>query len=425
MSGSDRRIVITGLGAVTPLGTGNDTVWQALAAGKSGIMPIESFLSDETTTRIAGEVRDFDPKKFVKQRKSLKVMARDIQLAVGAAHLAVTDSTIDPEKVDPLRFGVCFGASMIASDLDELGMPVSESINGSRRFDLKKWGVEGMEQLFPLWMLKYLPNMPACHVSIFYDAQGPNNSITAGEASSTLAMGEAFRVIERDSADVMITGGTDSKINPLAIVRLALLDRLTHRGDDPAKASRPFDAGHDGLVPGEGSASLVFEELEHAKARGATIYGEVTGFGVSCLPKKHGTAITSAVKRALADAGIEASDLGHVIPTGTSCRDEDRLESFALAEILGDSAKDVPVVAYKSYTGQIGAGSGSVELLASLLGHKHGVLPATLNYERPDPEAAELKVLREPVDFPNKPLLTYDLSHSGQCGALVINPFQG
>ncbi|MFO0947544.1 MAG: beta-ketoacyl synthase N-terminal-like domain-containing protein [Planctomycetota bacterium] len=223
MSASKRRIVVTGVGVVTPLGTGNDAFWSSLKSGKSGVMKLQAFATDGNGTHVAGEVRDFDPKNYVKQRKSLKVMARDIQLAVGAAQIVVEDSGIESAQIDPTRFGVNCGAGLIATDLDELGGPIDHSVNGTRKFDLKKWGSEGMEQLFPLWMLKYLPNMPACHISITYNAQGPNNSITAGDASATLAMGEAYRVIARDSADVFIVGGTDSKIHPLSIVRLAAL----------------------------------------------------------------------------------------------------------------------------------------------------------------------------------------------------------
>jgi 3-oxoacyl-[acyl-carrier-protein] synthase II len=423
MNPAQRRVVITGVGAVTPLGTGNDLYWQALTAGRSGVRPLESFTVDGIATRIAAEVRDFDPKNYVKHRKSLKVMARDIQLGVGAAHLVVEDAGLDTERVDPTRFGVNCGAGLIATELDELGAPVSESMNGGRHFDLRRWGVKGMEQLFPLWMLKYLPNMPACHISIMYNAQGPNNSITAGEASATLAIGEAFRVIERDGADLFIAGGTDSKIHPLGFVRLALLDRLTRRNDDPAKASRPFDVGHDGLVAGEAAGLVVLETLEHARARGAgTIYGEVIAFGSSCHPNL-GQAVAKAVTWALKEAKLSPGGLGHIAATGTSCAADDRAEARALAEVLGDAVTRVPVVAYKSYLGYTGAASGAVELIASLLAMRHGMLPGTLNFERPDPLAPTLRVSAQPNDFPKKPFLAYSVSLAGQCGAIIVRPF--
>lgn len=423
MNAAQRRIVITGVGAVTPLGTGNEQFWQGLAAGKSGVRPLDSFAVDGLANPIAAEVRDFDPKDFVKQRKSLKVMARDIQLAVGAGQLVVQDAGLDPERVDPTRFGVNCGAGLIATELDELAVPVSESMNGSRQFDLKRWGAKGMEHLFPLWMLKYLPNMPACHISIFYNAQGPNNSITAGDASATLAIGEAYRVIGRDSADLFITGGSDSKIHPLGIVRLALLGRLTKRGSDAAKASRPFDAGHDGLIPGEGAGLLLIESLDHAKGRGASrIYGEIVGFGSSCHPRQE-LAIEKAIRRALDEAQIAPGELGHVVAMGTSCVEEDRKEARGLAAVLGSAVETVPVVAYKSYVGYTGAGSGAIDLIASLLALKHGVLPGTLNFEKADPEAPALRVLRHAEPCPRKPYLAYSVSIAGQCGALVVRPF--
>lgn len=425
MSATERRTVITGLGAVTPLGTGNDAFWQALLARKSGVLPLEAFDVEGLTTTIGAEVRDFDPKHYVKQRKSLKVMARDIQLAVGAAQLVIDDAGIDPTKVDSPRFGVSCGAAMIASELDELGAPVSHSMNGSRRFDLKKWGTEGMEQLFPLWMLKYLPNMPACHISIFYDAQGPNNTITVGESSATLAMGEAYRILQRGSADIFVTGGTDSKIHPLSFCRLLMLNRLSRRNGDPSAASRPFDAERDGLVAGEGAALFVFEELTHAKKRGAKIMAEVIGFGRSCYPTNVQRGIETAIRSALKDAGITPAELGHIVPSAAGLVKEDAEEAKALANILGDAVGDVPIVPYKSLLGHTYAGSGAVELAASVLGCKNQILTGAINYEKPDSDLPALRVLTENIDFPNKPFLVCSVSHSGQCGALVVRPYDG
>lgn len=422
MRPSERRTVITGLGAVTPLGTGNERVWKSLSAGRGGVMPIQSFPSDPAVTQLAAEVRDFDAKQFVKQRKSLKVMARDIQLSVGAAELAMQDSKLQLGEIDPTRFGVSFGAGLIASELDELGAAVDQSVNGTRKFDIQKWGKSGMSHLFPLWMLKYLPNMPACHISIIYNAQGPNNSITAAEASSALAIGEAHRIIARGDADLFLAGGADSKIHPLSIVKLALVSDLSRRADEPERACRPFDRDRDGLVPGEGSGVLVLEERDRAKARKARVYGEVLGFGAACNPKDHQRAILSATRRALADAGLKPADLGHVIAHGSGQKVADANEAKALAELLGPAAENVPVVAYKGYWGHMGAGGGGLELIASLLGLAEGKLPATLNFDAPDLDAPKLWILRDKIDYPDKPLLTYDLSHVGQCAALVVGP---
>lgn len=423
MKVSEKRVVITGQGVVSPLGTGNDVFWRNLSAGKSGVAKVQAFDADGLDTQLAAEVKDFDPKSFVKQRKSLKVMARDIQLAVGAAELALSHSKLDPTHLDPTRFGVNFGAALIASELDELGHAVEHSMNGTKRFDLKQWGKKGIEQLFPLWMLKYLPNMPACHISIIHNAQGPNNSITAGEASSALAIGEAARIIARGQADIFLAGGTDSKIHPLIFVRFGLLGRTTKRRDDPSKASRPFDADRDGLVLGEGSAVFVMEDLEHARSRRARILGEVIGFGSSCQPRNKKGAILAATRRAMDDAGLRPEELGHIVASGVSTVPDDLDEALALKELLGTAAAQVPIVAYKSYLGFLGAGAGAVDLAASLLGIEHGTLLGTLNFDRPDPAAQGLRITRETSDLPKGPILKYDLAQTGQCAALVVRPF--
>jgi 3-oxoacyl-[acyl-carrier-protein] synthase II len=425
MSGTDRRVVITGLGAVTPLGTGDDALWRNLSTGKSGVRRIQAFNVEGAEHQIGAEVVDFDPKRYVQQRKTLKLMAQDIQLAMGSANLAVQSAGLDLETLDKGRFGVSFGAGLIATELSEISPAVRASVNGSRRVDLREWGREGFSHLFPLWMLKYLPNMPACHISIAYDAQGPNNTITSGEASSTLAMGEAYRVIQRGAADLFLAGGTDSKIHPLSIVRLALLGRLTKRNDDPAGAMRPFDRRRDGTVPGEGSAVCVFEEWEHARRRGANIRGEVLGFGAYCDPGDPVKSIAAAVDRALREAKLNASDLGHVSAMGVGGVAEDRVEALALARVLGSAASTVPITAYKSMIGNAAAASGAVETAASLLAVEHGLLPAVLNFEELDPDLPPLRILKEAIECPSKPFVTVARSHSGQCAALVVGPFAG
>lgn len=422
MLSGEKRVVITGLGGVTPIGTGLDAMWQSLSHQKSGVRKLAAFDTDGAATEIAAEVLDFDPKQFVKQRKSLKVMARDIQLAVGAAELAVQDARLESAPCDPVRFGVNFGAGLIASELDELGGPVDQSTNGSRKFDLKKWGQSGMEQLFPLWMLKYLPNMPACHISIIYNAQGPNNSITVGESSATMAIGEAMRIIGRGAADVFLAGGTDSKIHPLSFVKLALTSRLSRRWNEPARAARPFDADRDGIVPGEGASVLILEELGHAKARKAAIHGELLGFGAACNPKDPWTAVEQAIQRAMTDAGIRPADLGHVVAIGAGEPEADKREAAMLARLLGDDS--VPIVSYTGYLGFLDAAIGSAKLVTDLLAARRGTLPAALNFDRPDADAPPLSILREPIDYPEKPFLSYDLSHGGQCGALVVRPLE-
>jgi 3-oxoacyl-[acyl-carrier-protein] synthase II len=422
MSKSNRRVVITGVGAVTPLGTGVDLFWQNLIAGKSGVRPIQAFEPDGIDYKFAAEVRDYDAAKFVKQRKTLKLMSRDIQLAMGGAALAVQDSGVDLEAIDKLKFGVNYGAGLIATELGEISGAVRVTANSSHHVDLKAWGKEGFGHLFPLWMLKYLPNMPACHISIAYDSQGPNNSITVGEASSTLAIGEAFRVMQRGTADTFIAGGTDSRIHPLSIVRLALLNRLTKRSTSPEAALRPFDHRRDGTVPGEGTAAIFMEEMNLARRRNAKIYGEIRGFGSACNPISPRQSIAQAMRSALKDAGIEAKDLGHISAIGISGILEDRDESLAIADVLGSSVGDVPVVAYKSSVGSMSAASGAVELVASLLAVEHGQLPAVLNFEKSSDDMPKLRIVQKVEACPEKPFVALARSYSGQCAALVIAP---
>ena len=422
MSTSNRRIVITGLGAVTPLGTGVDVFWQNLLAGKSGVRRIQSFNPDGLDIQIAAEVRDYDAARYVKQRKTLKLMARDIQLAMGGAAMAFQDSGLNLEQVDKTRFGVNYGAGLIATELSEVSSAVKVTANSAKQVDLKDWGKEGLSHLFPLWMLKYLPNMPACHISIAYDAQGPNNSITIGEASSTLAIGEAFRVIQRGTADLFIGGGTDSKIHPLSIVRMALLNRLTKRNEVPEEAIRPFDKSRDGIVPGEGTAALLIEELGHAKKRGAEIYGEVLGYGAYCDPRDAGRSIGKAIELALKEAKLSPADLGHISAIGASGKQEDKDEARGIAQVLGSAIDTVRIVAYKSSVGSLSAASGAVELVASTLALHHGHLPAVLNYKESEPEMPKLRIVKTVEDCPKKPFVTISRSYSGQCAALVIGP---
>lgn len=425
MIAGERRIVITGMGAVTPLGTGADVLWQNLIEGKSGVRKVRAFDVDGLPYQIAAEVVDYDPKKYVQQRKTLKLMAQDIQLAMGAAQLAVKDAELNLETIVKSRFGVNFGAGLIATELSEISPAVRVSVNGANKVDLKAWGKEGFGCLFPLWMLKYLPNMPACHISIAVDAQGPNNSITAGEASSTLAMGEALRVIQRGTADLFLAGGTDSKIHPLSMVRMALLNRLSKQVQDPAAAMRPFDHARDGTVPGEGSAVCIFEELSHAKKRGADIRAEVLGFGSYCDPSDAPKSIARAVQLALADAKVDVSNLGHVSAAGISGVEEDKAEAAGLIRVLGSHAARIPVVAYKSSLGNLAAASGAVELVASTMALEKGELPAVLNHEHPDADAPALRIVRKVEECPSGPFVSVARSYSGQCAALVVGPFAG
>jgi 3-oxoacyl-[acyl-carrier-protein] synthase II len=411
---------------VNPLGPDAASFWEGLRAGRSGVQPIQSFDASNLPTRIAGEVRDFDAKRYIAKpdRKSLKVMARGIQLAVAAAQLAFDDAHLDKQALDPTRFGVAFGAGLLATELDELGPAAGVGANCRPGVvDLEKWGEQSIATIPPTWMLKYLPNMLACHVSILHNAQGPNNTITESDVASLLALGEAYRILSRDQADLLLVGGADSKINPLSLVRQCLFGPLSRNNATPERACRPFDRRRDGSVLGEGAAVLVLEELEHARRRGAHIYAELVGFGAAFDRHQSGHGLARAASAALREAAIRPEDLDHVNAHGLSSQDADAWEARGLAEVLRDSRAEVAVFAPKSYFGNLGAGSGTTELAASVLALHHGWLPATLNYEEPDPACA-VAVLRAPRATTRLHLLKVGFTEMGQCAAVVLRKWE-
>lgn len=422
---SDRsRAVITGIGVLTPIGLGVEKMWSALLAGTSGVRPIQSFDASGLPIRIGGEIRDFDAKDYIdkKERKSLKVMARAIQMGVGCTTLALRDAALEPATLDPTRFGISFGAGLIASELDELGPAcVASCVPDPTQVDLRKWGEVGLANMPPLWLLKYLPNMPACHVSILHNAQGPSNTITESEVAALLAIGEAAAVIARGTVDVMLTGATDSKINPLSLTRLSLFAPLSRRNEEPERASRPFDRRRDGLVPGEGTGILVLEKLEHALQRGARIYGEIVGFGAAFDLKRNGDGLARAITVALRKAGIGPEQIDHINAQGFSTIRDDSLEARGIWKVFGESHPKVPVFAAKSYFGNLGAGGGPVELGISLMAQRHGILPPTLNYEEADPELPPVAVLAGRKHEVRTPyFLKLNFTDMGQCAALVV-----
>jgi 3-oxoacyl-[acyl-carrier-protein] synthase II len=423
MASSSRRAVITGLGVLSPVGAGQQAFWQGLLAGKSGIRPIRAFDAQALPTRIAGEIPDFDPKNYIPKepkeaRKSLRMMARTIQLAVCAAQLALDDSKIDKAKLDPTRFGVEFGAGLIATELDEMLEAARLSANCQPGVvDLEKWGEQGLPNIQPLWMLKYLPNMLACHVSIFHNAQGPSNTITESDVASLLAIGEAYRILDRDAADFILVGGADSRINPLSMVRNCLFQPLSRRNDAPERACRPFDRDRDGFVIGEGAAVLALEELEHARKRGARIYAEVVGFASAFDPRRSGAGLARAIRTAMAEAGIGPDDVDHINAHGLSTAESDTWEARAIGEVFGSETP--PVFALKSYVGSLGAGSGVTETIASALAVTHGVVPPTLNYETPDPACSVNVLTGQPWAVRRPYFVKIGFTDQGQCAALV------
>ncbi|MFL5330381.1 MAG: beta-ketoacyl-[acyl-carrier-protein] synthase family protein [Gemmataceae bacterium] len=420
---ASRRTVFTGLGIFSPLGLNVASLWDGMTAGKSGIRPISAFDASSFAVKFGGELPAFDAKTFFekKDRKSLKMMARPIQIGVGCANLTMADTGIDRSKLDPTRFGCEFGSSLIPTEVDDLVPAGNVSYHGvPGEIDLRRWGTEAIPSMPPLWMLKFLPNMVACHVSIMHDAQGPNNSITETDAAGLLAIGEAYHILRRDQADFFLCGASDSKLNILSVARHCMFSKLSKRNDDPAGASRPFDKARDGWVLAEGAGVLALEELEHAKRRNAKIYGELAGFGSAFDRNLDGTGIARAIKTAMSQANVSPSDVDHVNAHGDSTVENDAWEARGIHAVFGN---EVPVFAAKSYLGNMSSAGGPVELAASLLALQHGTLPATLNYNEADP-SCPVRVLREPRKVTKPYAVKISLTEMGQVAAAVIRKWE-
>jgi 3-oxoacyl-[acyl-carrier-protein] synthase II len=412
---------------VCPIGKDLDSCWDSLLRGQSGIRTVQGFDAGGLPVRFAGEVDAFDAKQFVekKDRKSLRMMARSIQLAVAAAQLALTDSQVEKDKLDPTRFGIEFGASLIASELEELGEASRVSANCQPgTVNLEKWGTQGLSSITPLWMLKYLPNMLACHISIMHNAQGPNNTITESDVAGLLALGEAFRITQRNQADFFLVGGAESRINPLSLVRQCLFQPLSKHNENPSQACRPFDRRRDGMVLGEGAGVLVLEELDHARRRGARIYGELVGFGAAFDRGLTGRGIARAIRAALAEAEVRPDQIDHINANASGAVAGDAWEARGLAEVFENIKPSVPVFAAKSYLGNLGAGSAPTEIAAGLLAMKHGRLPATLNYQEPDPACPVTVASGSPRPILKPYFLKTGYTELGQCAAAVFRKWE-
>jgi 3-oxoacyl-[acyl-carrier-protein] synthase II len=416
--------VITGIGTIGPLGLSAAATWEALSAGKSGVRRIQSFDASRLPIQFAGEVVGFDAKAFIpkESRKQIKVMARGIQLAVAAAQLALDDSRLDKAAVDPTRMGIDFGSGLLPTDLRDLAEASRVSAPApDYQLDLEKWGADGLGLIEPLWLLKYLPNFLAAHISILHNAQGPSNSIIESDVSSLLALGEARRTLARDQADVMIVGGAESRVHPLTMARLSLFTQLSRRNDAPEQASRPFEKNRDGAVLAEGAGVLILEDLDHARRRGARIYAEVCGFGSGYDKRHDGSGLGRAIRAAMVQGGTKADDIDHVNAHGLADPKTDIWEARGIASIFEGRA--VPVFAAKSSIGNVGAGAGAFELAMSLLAQLHGTLPATLNYDQRDPDC-RVAVNREPHRISRSHFLKVGLNAMGHCAAVVCRPLE-
>ena len=411
-------VVVTGVGIVSPIGVGCERFWSALLEGRGGIRAMETFRGSDLSPPLGAAVVDFDPSKFVRPRKNLKVMSRDIQLGVSAADLACTEAGLKSGAFDPERVGVVYGADMIAAELPEL-VDAWRACMLDGQFEYSRWR-EGMGHIFPLWMLKYLPNMPGCHIAITQDVRGPNNSITLAEASSLAAIAEAARVIQRGQADAMIAGGASSRLHPLVSLRF-MARQISRRFREPAAACRPFDADRDGMIFGEGAAAFVLESRRHAAARGARILARILGSASAFEPHRmaeslRGDGIRQAICSALSAARLKPAEVGHVNAHGVSTTHDDQIEAQAIHEVLGG----VPVTAPKSYFGNLGAGTGAVEMAVSVLAIQKGLVPPTLNYERPDPACPVHVISGRPMPVTHPTALVLNHNGTGQSVAVLL-----
>jgi 3-oxoacyl-[acyl-carrier-protein] synthase II len=350
-------------------------------------------------------------------------------MGVAAAQRALTDAGLaERDKLDPERAGVVFGCDYLLTQPDDFAAGIQRCIDAAGNFDFARWASDGMPQVAPLWLLKYLPNMPASHVAIYNDLRGPNNSLTLREASANAAVGEAFRTIVRASADCMLAGATGTRIHPLKMVHSVTQEEVASNGIEPARASRPFDLNRAGMVLGEGSGAVVLEELQSALARGANIYAEVVSTASSSVAVPNGvarrqTALANVMAAALSHAGCGVDDVGHLHAHGLSTRSCDEEEAQAVRAVFGGRARRLPVTAAKSYFGNLGAGGGLVEAIASILALKHRRLFGILNYETPDPKC-DLAISRGDDD-PGDSFLNVNVTPQGQASAVLIRAYRG
>ncbi len=371
------RVVITGVGAVTPIGNTAEEFWSSLVQGRSGIGPITRFDTTGYPTRIAGELKGFDSLKYVDKKDDRKLDPY-LKYAIACAMMAVEDAGLKPDQVDGTRFGVLVGSGIggITTLLES-----HDVLN-----------TKGPDRVSPFFVPMLIINMASGLISMRFGAKGPNSSVVTACATGNHAIGDAMKIIQRGDADVMIAGGAEAIIIPLTIAGFCQMKAMSTRNDEPTKASRPFDAGRDGFVCSEGGGLLVVESLHHALRRGARIYAEVVGYGMTgdahhmTAPDPEGDGAARAMAAALRDAGLEPSAVGYINAHGTSTPYNDRFETLAIKRVFGEHAKKLAVSSTKSMTGHLLGAAGGIEAIATAFALYHGILPPTINYETPDPD---------------------------------------
>jgi len=411
-----RRVVVTGMGAVTPLGIGVDETWQAMLEGRSGVGPITQFDPAAFSTKIAGEVKGFNPADYI-EAKEIKKMDRFIHLAIAASRMAMKQSGLIVDDANAERIGVMVGS----------GMGGLIAIEKHHEIVLER----GPKKLTPFFIPMLIINLASGQISITLGAKGPNSAVVTACATGTHNIGDAFKIIQRGDADAMIAGGTESCITPMGIGGFNAMKALSTRNDEPARASRPFDSERDGFVMGEGAGVMVLEALELAKARGANILAEVAGYGLTgdayhlTAPAPNGEGAARCIKMALKDAGMRPEEIGYINAHGTSTKFNDEYETMAIKSSLGDYAYKVPTSSTKSMTGHLLGAAGGIEAIVAVQSIIHGKVPPTINYENPDPECDLDYVPNVARDVNVGAALSNSFGFGGTNGCLLFKKFTG
>ena len=412
----ENRVVVTGLGVVCAVGNDVPSFWEAIKSGKGGIGPLTTFDASAFDSRIAGEVKAFDPNSYGLSTKDTKRMDKFVQYAVAASKQAVTDAGLVLDKEDRTRIGVLIGS----------GIGSLHTIEEEFKVYLQK----GPSKLSPFLIPMLIVNEASGQVAITFGLKGPNSCVATACASGSHAIGDAFRILERGDADVMVCGGTESCITYLGLGGFCALKGLSTRNDEPQKASRPFDRERDGFVMAEGCGLVVLETLEHAKIRNAHIYAELTGYGMSCdayhitAPDPEGEGAARAMTTALKDAKVSPQDLDYINAHGTSTKLNDKIESLAIKKALGAYAKKVMVSSTKSMTGHLLGAAGGVEFIVCCLAIKDGIVPPTINYEYPDPDCDLDYVPNTAREAQVNICLSNSLGFGGHNATLIVRKFK-
>jgi len=409
-----RRVVVTGIGVISPIGNGLDNFWKSLVQGKNGITEITRFDTSDSLVKIAAEVKDFDPQEYM-NKKDIKRMDLFTQYGVATAKMALADSGIDIEQVDMNRFGVIFGSGVGGIETFE---------NETRKFVEK-----GSGRVSPFFIPMMIVNIASGQIAIATGAKGPNTTVVTACASSTHAIGDAFKTIARGDADLMFAGGSEAAITPLAIAGFSSMKALSTRNDDPARASRPFDKDRDGFIMGEGSGMLILEDHDHALKRGARIYAEIVGYGLTgdayhiTSPAPEGEGAMRSMAMAIEDAGILPEQIDYINAHGTSTPLNDLYETMAIKGLLKEKAGEVSVSSTKSMTGHLLGAAGSVEAIACIMALREGIVPPTINLKTPS-EGLDLDYTPGVAKARN---MTYAMSNSlgfgGHNGTLVFKKY--